>query len=764
MEAQEGGRELLQRLDAQERGRHQLRPQRLPLLRLELRELGEHVLEHPALEPGQIGQRRAGGVAQPALRELERGEQRLVAALQRRAVGEARDQLAELAADLLRRVLGEVGGDEGDGQGMVGEGIEQPIHLGALVARALHADALRVHDRRQQVQAVGAREAFERHLLDAGEPGLLRAASHQQAALRGALGELPVEPRERLARWGRVDPQGVRIAAGRLRVRPVLKGGQGGLEVVPHQQHRAAAEQRHRLAPLIVLRARREALALERRAQALDHLLRPRPLLEADEDRRLEAARAQPPGRGFARQRRLAHAAHGVQQHRRVAAERPLDRQQLLGAAVEAVHRGRRKAVQALRQRGPRRLARGFRRLRGSGQHRVLAHLVELRDEPVVQVHGLGIGPEVQPACPIGVKRAAGIGERLADAHAAGQLPVEALDQQPRGLDVHRVAEGDDAAHAALEQGRRHRAEHRPLRELGAAAGLEQHDGHPKTHHQVAEPRAGDEVAGLVVLLEGQRPYAGPRQIGAVAVEVDDVEGLLALSGLGYLRLEPAEGGRIAEIELELARAEGLERIEHRRDAVARVDEPGVARPAHDQQHPQRQVQLGRPGLARLAQLAAQADPLEAQRAARVPQQLPGLAQDLGVVARQGQQHRPVVLGRRGQVFINRPAVTVVEQGVEQGRAPLRKPRLETLGAGPVAGAGKLHVGLQIPAQRLQVLGPEGQGEGEFLALIGSMPARDRRAILAGHHQAGLVGAEPPAHRCGTRLNVIAGVLANGRQ
>jgi hypothetical protein len=263
---------------------------------------------------------------------------------------------------------------------------------------------------------------------------------------------------------------------------------------------------------------------------------------------------------------------------------------------------------------------------RGRGEEGGIgADLVELGNEPVLEVDGLGVGAAVQPAGGPGVEGRAGLLQRLADRQAGAQLAVEALDQQPGGLDVDGVAKGDDAAHAALQQGGGHRAKDRLFGQVGAVAGLQQDQGHVEAGQQVAQPPAGYQVG---------------------------------------------EGGRLAEIDRHLAGRQGGQRVEHGRGADPGVDEAGVDRAADNEQHAQRQAQVEtgrRPGA---PQLAADGYALEGQRAAPVAHHLPGLGQQVGVGGAQGQQAAVAAPDGVHQVAIDLAALAGAKEGVEQGLAP----------------------------------------------------------------------------------------------
>ena len=179
-----------------------------------------------------------------------------------------------------------------------------------------------------------------------------------------------------------------------------------------------------------------------------------------------------------------------------------------------------------------------------------------------------------------------------------------------------------------------------------AATCLDQDQRHALANHQIAETRPRDQVCLRVRRLERKRADAGHRQIGAVAIEVDDMVGPTLALGRGQPLFEFGKRRRLADLELKLARAQGLKRIEHRRDAVARVVEALIGRATDDQQHAQRQVEQRLFAALGLAQLAPEAHALKRQRTLAVAQHLPGLAQHLRVVARERQQHRPLALDR----------------------------------------------------------------------------------------------------------------------
>ena len=123
----------------------------------------------------------------------------------------------------------------------------------------------------------------------------------------------------------------------------------------------------------------------------------------------------------------------------------------------------------------------------------------------------------------------------VAHAGAAGERVVERLDEAARGLDEHAVAHGHDGGHADLQQlggdglGR--------LLGLRRLAGFEEDEGDAVIAQQRPELAGEDglvtalvEVTDVLRVLEAEPAEAGTAVIGAVAVEVDDVIGVLRFS------------------------------------------------------------------------------------------------------------------------------------------------------------------------------------------------------------------------------------------
>ena len=175
----------------------------------------------------------------------------------------------------------------------------------------------------------------------------------------------------------------------------------------------------------------------------------------------------------------------------------------------------------------------------------------------------------------------AGLGDGMADGGAADQLAVEAVEQEPRGLDMHRVAHGQHAADARLDQPRGHGAEHGGLADGAAPAGLQHDERNPVLRQQVAQPVGADEVGlriarAVVGLLEAERAELQLGQERAVAVEVDQVVRIFRGLGVAEHLLHAGERRRAAEVEADMI----LERVEGREErprGEPGIDEAGVA-------------------------------------------------------------------------------------------------------------------------------------------------------------------------------------------
>ncbi len=158
------------------------------------------------------------------------------------------------------------------------------------------------------------------------------------------------------------------------------------------------------------------------------------------------------------------------------------------------------------------------------------------------------------------------------------------------------------------------------------------------------------------------------------------------------------------------------------------------------------------------AQLAADGEPAQGQRAAAVAEHLPGPDEDGGAVAGQRQQHALAAVEAVAEVLVDGVLGAAGEQGVGQLAAPGVEPGLQGLGAGAVAGAGEFDVALQVPGQLVQVGLGERQGDGEGVAVLvpGGLEAvallPDPQAVLGGWRgrrcrAGGRVGGDAPDQR-----------------
>ncbi|KFB68560.1 MAG: hypothetical protein CAPSK01_001956 [Candidatus Accumulibacter vicinus] len=192
----------------------------------------------------------------------------------------------------------------------------------------------------------------------------------------------------------------------------------------------------------------------------------------------------------------------------------------------------------------------------GRQQRFVAAALVELRQEPVFEIERARRRALFEPARGRGDERAAPLRHRMADGGAAGQFAVEAVEEDPRRLDMHGVPHRKHAADAGLDQARGDRAENQRFAERRAAAGFEDDERNPVLGEQVAEPVGGDEVglrlaAAVVALLEAEGADLHLRQEGPVAVEMDDVVVVAGLLRRAQHFPEARERRRAAEVELD---------------------------------------------------------------------------------------------------------------------------------------------------------------------------------------------------------------------
>ncbi len=140
-----------------ERHRLQPGPRAPPLLRRPLRELQDHSLERPALEPRQIRQHRLHLRPQPVRRERERSAQAPVAILRRAGVREPVQPLAEVALHVGRRAGPEVRHHQLDRERVMVQRREQRVDGLALVPRPIARHPLVREDLLRQLQRVRLR-------------------------------------------------------------------------------------------------------------------------------------------------------------------------------------------------------------------------------------------------------------------------------------------------------------------------------------------------------------------------------------------------------------------------------------------------------------------------------------------------------------------------------------------------------------------------------------------------------------------------------
>jgi len=402
--------------------------------------------------------------------------------------------------------------------------------------------------------------------------------------------------------------------------------------------------------------------------------------------------------------------------------ERPLQGQELPGPALEAVARRRGEAGDGVGvgRVGCRPPGRVRPRVGPAGdQDRVGPGLVELGYGPVLEVQGLGVRAQGQPALAVGVQGGAGLLQGLADAGPGHQFAVEALHQQGRGPHMHRVGEGDDAPHPALQQGRGHGTEDGAVRDLGPAAGLQQHQGDLEPAQKIPQAAPGDQLGlapGGLGALEAQDPDPGLREVLPVAVEVDYVVGAALPAGGGELPLQLGQGRGLAEVHLDPAGGLG-QGVQDRAGAGAGVDEARVLRAADDEQDAQRQPEL-EGGLGLVArQPAAQRQAPQGQGAFGIAEHLPGADEEGGAVA--GERQEAAAPGV--EVVADGGVDPVVSAAGKERRPEVPAPAVQALlkgrGAGAVAGPGELDIALQVPGELVQVGLGEGQGQREGLAI-----------------------------------------------
>jgi len=228
----------------------------------------------------------------------------------------------------------------------------------------------------------------------------------------------------------------------------------------------------------------------------------------------------------------------------------------------------------------------------------------------------------------------------MADRSTADELAVEAVEQEPRGLDVHGVAHREHAPHARLNQPRGDRAENIRLPQGSGATGVEDDERNRIPRQQVAETIGRDEVGPGTIragvrLLETERARFGLLVERAVAVEVDEVVGLAGLVCDAEHFLHPRQIGRPAELDAHPG-AERIECVEQRLGRKPRVEKACIRRPADYVQDAERQCRRTRRGRLDLLQLPPHRESL-CQASAVIGHELPGQPQQRQVGRGNGQ-------------------------------------------------------------------------------------------------------------------------------
>ena len=277
------------------------------------------------------------------------------------------------------------------------------------------------------------------------------------------------------------------------------------------------------------------AVGQELVADRIEHGARVAVLLQADKDRAREAGGAGEPAGQFGGERGLALAAGAAHDRPGLLMQQAFQRQQFPAAALEFVRRFLRQAAEA-------ELA--FPRLElpdlpggnPGDELRVVLFLVDDGHEPVLEpqlarAHDLA-------AFGVVVERALARQHRSSDARAVRQFAVERLHKATGRLDQHAVAHGDDGGDAFFEQAR---GDGRGRVQLGhgGLAGFEEDQRDAVLPEQPRQPRRINELhrallqlVGVLGVFKAQPAEAEPFVIDAVAVEVDDIERLVAVGGL----------------------------------------------------------------------------------------------------------------------------------------------------------------------------------------------------------------------------------------
>ncbi len=365
--------------------------------------------------------------------------------------------------------------------------------------------------------------------------------------------------------------------------------------------------------------------------------------------------------------------------------------------------------------------------------------------------------------------------ERLPDRVALTQGLVERAHEDPRAGHRDGVREGDHAPHARAQERRRDRAEHRG-REVRRLAGFQQRHRHVVARQEIPEARPFDEVvlrvrlALRVGLLEAKRANAGLLQVHPVSIEVHEMERPPFAPRRIELTLHLRERGRHAKLHLDKP-AERRERIEAGPQRRARVDEPDVARTAHDPQDPQRQRDSGTNRRARREELPAQDDVTQEERALPIVHELPWQRQRGRVRRRDREELVPRVAARAPTRETTTPRLVprriqdltrqirervnilvAAKRPVERASDLLESP-FERLRAGRSALATPAQPLFEVPAVLGLVFHRERRGHAERRPLrAGAAP----RGLDAGrdalHREAPLDGDSPrPAHRSAAR-------------
>ncbi len=459
MEFQEGGFHSRNALHLEQCGGFQFGARTLPHFRVDLGDHQHVIFEAHTLEDSQRGQGEPGLIAQAAQRKFQRDEQAFVA-LFGLSAGEAGQQVLEIADQLCRGMVAQVGQHQVQRKGVPSQVVHQADQAQPRDGRPVNAQV--VEDVGGQFKSIRHRQPFQRQVRAAfggREPCIIegrvaRGDQHTAAPCAGFA--------------GLCADSGLRPQPHRVQHRPQFVwwherlAAQHRLEVVEDDQGRGLAQQGGDALHGIAVAEHKIGVAADSLPHPRAQLLQRAAVLKRDKGRAAgEAPHAVEPAPGFGGQRRFAQPPKAMHHHNRVIGQLALQREQFAGAAMEPVQRlGR----QCAGERGIGQRARQGLRLHHGGSvrfgeyDRVLSLLVKRGQEPVLKLDvlldklaaGIVAGQAVTPG--IGHQRAPPPVHRATHRQAIGQAAVEGFHEHTRGYYQHRVVHCQHAACPRTDQ------------------------------------------------------------------------------------------------------------------------------------------------------------------------------------------------------------------------------------------------------------------------------------------------------------------------